>query len=68
MKIIIFLLFIPFIFIGQSISCDELLETLKYDGDRLDNSIVYGSDAISKVVWYQYDDMLFFSSNIYIIL
>tara|TARA_Y100000022_G_scaffold199628_1_gene212557 strand:- start:1047 stop:1388 length:342 start_codon:yes stop_codon:yes gene_type:complete len=59
MKLIIFLLFLPLLSIGQSISCDELLEELKYDGDRLDTSIVYDSDAISQIEWYEYQDMLF---------
>lgn len=58
-KLILLLLFLPLLCAGQSIGCDELLETLKYDGDRLDTSIVYDSDAISNVVWYKYEDMLF---------
>tara|TARA_B100000886_G_scaffold328234_1_gene276436 strand:+ start:1094 stop:1270 length:177 start_codon:yes stop_codon:yes gene_type:complete len=47
---IVFLL-IPHISITQSISCDELLEELKYNGDRLDTSYIYDSDAISPKVF-----------------
>ena len=58
-NIFLILLFLPLLSAGQSIDCDELLEALKYDGDRLDTSIVYDSDAISNIVWYEYEDMLF---------
>ena len=58
MKKIYFLL-LPLLSIGQSISCDEFLKSIEYDGDRLDTSIVYDSDAISNIVWYEYEDILF---------
>jgi len=58
MKKIYFLL-LPLLSIGQSISCDEFLKSIEYDGYKLGTSIVYNSDAISNVVWYEYEDMLF---------
>ena len=53
-KLILILLFVPIASFGQSISCDELLEELKYDGDRLDTSYIFDSDAISQIEWYEY--------------
>ena len=56
--LIVFLL-IPFISLAQSISCDDLLEAIEYDGDKLGYSSVYDSSAISNIDWYEYDDKLF---------
>jgi hypothetical protein len=53
------LLLISFNSIGQSISCDDLLDKIKYDGYKKGISLVIGSDAISNIDWYEYEDMLF---------
>jgi hypothetical protein len=58
-KLIVFLLFLPLLSIGQSISCDDLLEAIEYDGDKLGYSSVYDSSAISNIDWYEYDEKLF---------
>lgn len=45
---------------GQSIDCDDLLDKIKYDGYKKGTSLTLGgSDAISNIDWYEYEDMLF---------
>lgn len=55
----IFFLLLPLLSISQSISCDDFLESIEYDGDKLGTSFVFDSDAISNINWYEYEDMLF---------
>ena len=43
---------------GQTINCEDLLEMIKYDGRKLDNSCP-ASDAIYCINWYTYEEMLF---------
>ena len=43
---------------SQNIDCEELLDTIKYDGRRLDNSCPV-STAIYRINWYAYKEMLF---------
>ena len=58
-KLIIFLLFLPLLSKGQSISCDELLEKIEDNGYKKSTSLVFDSDAISQIEWYEYEDTLF---------
>ena len=43
---------------SQNIDCEKLLDTIKYDGRRLDNSCP-ASTAIYCINWYAYKEVLF---------
>ena len=44
----------------KSISCDDALDKIKYNGRRLDVSFGgYDSKAIDKISWYKWEDILF---------
>ena len=59
-KLLLVLLFVPLVSFGQSISCDDLLDEIKFnEGRSLDISCRPNSTAIHCISWYKYNNSFF---------
>ena len=59
-KLLLVLLFVPLVSFGQSISCDDLLDEIKFnEGSSLDISCRSDSSAIHCISWWEYKDSFF---------